>query len=225
MKAAFNILLCLTFVSLISCELTTRATQGIKSCYQKAKFTQYWIPKEGSKDMLNDGKVVVLNGPKRYSLKTASGKVIAKVSKTSYKKFQMEGTGLLKSGELINIGLNDKEFAVVDQKIHPYGIGSNDNSIYPFTSVASNDLKLGTKLYVKAIDGLQMPTGKKHNGCLRVDDSGDSFSGCQLDFFVLDYNNYGKIATKLPETVHVIAKDCELLNYTDATIDAWSYQP
>lgn len=42
---------------------------------------------------------------------------------------------------------------------------------------------------------------------------------------LLDYNNYGKIATKLPETVHVIAKDCELLNYTDATIDAWSYQP
>jgi 3D (Asp-Asp-Asp) domain-containing protein len=100
-------------------------------------------------------------------------------------KFQMEGTGLLKSGELVNIGLNDKVFAVVDQKKHPYGIGSDDNSIYPFTSVASNDLKLGTKLYVKAIDGLLMPTGQTHNGCLRVDDSGDSFSGCQLDFFVL----------------------------------------
>ncbi|KAM3579350.1 hypothetical protein VKS41_008209 [Umbelopsis sp. WA50703] len=136
----------------------------------------------------------------------------------------MEGTGLLKSGELVNIGLNDKVFAVVDQKKHPYGIGSDDNSIYPFTSVASNDLKLGTKLYVKAIDGLLMPTGQTHNGCLRVDDSGDSFSGCQLDFFVLDYSYYEKLASKLPETVKVVAQDCELLNYTDAAVNAWSYQ-
>lgn len=45
---------------------------------------RYWIPKEGSKDMLNDGTIVSLTGPARYSLRTSSGKLIAKVSKTTY---------------------------------------------------------------------------------------------------------------------------------------------
>jgi hypothetical protein len=35
--------------------------------------------------MLNNGKVIYLDGPKKYSLKTSSGKVIAKVSKVSYR--------------------------------------------------------------------------------------------------------------------------------------------
>jgi hypothetical protein len=45
---------------------------------------RYWIPKQGDKDMLNDGKVVTLNGPKTKTLKTKKGKKIAKVSKTTY---------------------------------------------------------------------------------------------------------------------------------------------
>lgn len=45
------------------------------------------------------------------------------------------------------------------------------------------------------------------------------------DIRLLDYTNYGKIAEKLPETAEVIAKDCEVLNYTDSTIESWSFQP
>lgn len=49
---------------------------------------RYWIPKEGTKDMLNDGTIVSLTGPKRYPLKTSSGKLIAKVCKTAYEVCQ-----------------------------------------------------------------------------------------------------------------------------------------
>jgi hypothetical protein len=45
---------------------------------------RYWIPKQGDKDMLNNGKTVTLNGPKTKTLKTKKGKTIAKVSKTTY---------------------------------------------------------------------------------------------------------------------------------------------
>ena len=97
----------------------------------------------------------------------------------------MEGTGLLKSGLLVNVGSSDSVFEILDRKKHPFGLGSGDNNIYPFVSVASNDLPQGTTLYLKMLDGITLPNGIKHNGCVRVDDVGDSFSGCQLDFFVL----------------------------------------
>lgn len=45
---------------------------------------RYWIPKEGDKDMNNDGDSVTLTGSKTKELKTKSGKTIAKVSKTTY---------------------------------------------------------------------------------------------------------------------------------------------
>lgn len=61
------------------------AARSIKSCYKKnARLTQYWIPKEGDKDMLNDGKVVTLSGSKTKKLKTGSGKTIAKVAPVTY---------------------------------------------------------------------------------------------------------------------------------------------
>lgn len=60
------------------------STKSISSCYKEATFTQYWIPKEGDKDMLNNGKIVTLTGTKNKSLKTDSGSTIAKVSKTTY---------------------------------------------------------------------------------------------------------------------------------------------
>lgn len=41
---------------------------------------RYWIPKEGDKDMTNDGDSVTLSGPKTKKLKTKDGKTIAKVS-------------------------------------------------------------------------------------------------------------------------------------------------
>lgn len=97
----------------------------------------------------------------------------------------MEGTGLLKSGVLVNVGSSNTVFEVIDRKKHPFGLGNNDNDIYPFISLASNDLPQGTRLYIKVLDGLKLPTGQVHNGCVRVDDTGDSFAGCQLDYFVL----------------------------------------
>lgn len=58
--------------------------RALKACYKKATLTQYWIPKEGDKDMLNDGKTVTLTGSKTSTLKTTSGSTIAKVSKITY---------------------------------------------------------------------------------------------------------------------------------------------
>ncbi|CAO0794764.1 unnamed protein product [Mucor circinelloides] len=199
------------------------STKSIKSCYKKATFTQYWIPKEGDKDMLNDGKTVTLTGTKNKALKSDSGSTIAKVSKNTYDKFQMEGTGLLKSGVMVNLGDSDKTFQKVDRSKAPYGLGSDDDiHLAPWVSVAANDLKVGTKLYVKELDGVKLPDGKTHNGCVRVDDEGWSFHGCQLDFFVLQFTAYQKLEDMLPEKVTVSAQDCKILDYVTDSVKKWA---
>ncbi|KAI7900412.1 uncharacterized protein BX663DRAFT_419062, partial [Cokeromyces recurvatus] len=181
--------------------------------YKKARITQYWIPKEGDKDMTNNGKRVTLNGPKTKSLKDEDGKTIAKVSKSTYEKFQMEGTGLLKSGVMVNLDGDMDEFMKIDRSKTPYGLGSNSNGLTPWVSVATNDIKKGTTLYVKELDGLKLPDGKTHNGCVRVDDEGWSLNGCQLDFFVLQYSAYRNLVDKIPSKVTVTEKKCTIKNY------------
>ncbi|KAI8647503.1 hypothetical protein BD408DRAFT_378924 [Parasitella parasitica] len=199
------------------------STKSIKSCYKRAAFTQYWIPKEGDKDMLNDGKTVTLSGSKSKALKSDSGSTIAKVAENTFDKFQMEGTGLLKNGVMVNLGDSDKTFQKVDRSKAPYGLGSDDDiHLTPWVSVAANDLKIGTRLYVKELDGVKLPDGKTHNGCVRVDDEGWSFSGCQLDFFVLQFTAYQKLDDMLPEKVTVSSQNCEILDYVTDSVKKWA---
>ncbi|CAO3691335.1 unnamed protein product [Rhizopus stolonifer] len=216
-----KVLLVLLFLSFIHCQALV--ARGLKSCYKKASLTQYWIPKEGDKDMLNDGDIVRLNGKKTKKLKTTKGKTIAKVSKSTYEKFQMEGTGLLKNGIMVNLDEGESTFLKVNRKKTPYGLGGdNDNKLVPWVSVASNDLKIGTKLYIKQLDGVKLPDGKRHNGCVRVDDDGWSFGGCQLDFFTLQFTAYRKLENKLPSKVSVKKKNCKILNYVTKEVKKWA---
>ncbi|KAI8331675.1 hypothetical protein BC941DRAFT_456023 [Chlamydoabsidia padenii] len=196
--------------------------RALGSCYKKATFTFYWIPKEGDKDMLNNGKTVTLNGPKTESLDDSKGKSIAKVAETTYEKFQMEGTGLLQNGVMVNLGSSSDTFLKVNRKTDPYGMGSNSNPLVPWVSVASNDLKRGTLLYVKQLDGIKLPDGKVHNGCVRVDDKGWSFGGCQLDFFTLQFSAYKILSNKIPSRVTVSQKKCKILNYVTSDVKQWA---
>lgn len=192
-----------------------------KDC-KKIKFTNYWIPKEGEKDMDNDGKIVKLIGKKNKEIKDNNEKVITKVSENTYNKCQMEGTCLLNNGIMINLGKSKNNFEIIDRKKFPYGKGNNDNPLMPFISVASNDLKIGTKILVKELINKKLPNGLVHNGCVRVDDNGWSFNGCQLDFFVLEFQYYKKLNT--PDEINIVFRDknCTLLNYKTKKINNWS---
>lgn len=265
MKPSFFLLISmLVILFAIVSAAPTSLEKRISSCYKKnARLTQYvvmqsqhaaalmiliyvharyWIPKEGEKDMLNNGQKVTLTGKKNKSLKTSSGKTIAKVAEVTYdvsfpilwyvsclhmhvyhyQKFQMEGTGLLKNGKMVNLGESSSVFMQVDRKESPYGLGSNGNALQPWVSVAANDIKRGTKLYIKEFDGLKLPDGKVHNGCVRVDDQGWSFDGCQIDFFVLQYSAYVSLKKKLPDNIHATEKNCKILNYVTKSVENWA---
>ncbi|CEP18820.1 hypothetical protein [Parasitella parasitica] len=196
--------------------------RSISSCYKSAKLTQYWIPKEGDSDVDNGGQSVTLDGSKTKTLQTQDGKTIAKVSQTTYDKFQMEGTGLLASGKLVNLGESTNVFMELDRSSTPYGIGHEGDGLVPWVSVASNDIKAGTTLYIKEMDGLALPNGKTHNGCVRVDDQGWSLGGCHIDFFVLQFSAYQDLEKTLPTTVTVTEKSCTIQDYVTAGVKKWA---
>jgi hypothetical protein len=197
----------------------------LSSCFKHATITQYWIPKEGDIDMTNDGEEVSLTGKRKKKLKTSNGDTIAKVSKTTYEKFQMEGTGLLESGVMVNLGESQDTFIELDRGETPYGLGSEEGvSLEPWVSVASNDLEVGTKLYIEDLDGLALPDGKKHNGCVRVDDRGWSLDGCQIDFFVLQFSAYQDLRNTIPGKVKIKIKerDCKIKSYVTSAVKKWA---
>jgi hypothetical protein len=111
---------------------------------------------------------------------------------------------------LANDGGSNAKFDIIE-KNRPFGMGSADNSLLPFATVAANDLKIGTTLYIDELNGMKLPNGLTHNGCVVVGDEGWSFDGCQLDFFVLTYENY--LQMKTPEKVSVKKQKCTILNY------------
>lgn len=173
--------------------------------------------------MNNKGKSITLSGSKTKKLKDKNGKKIAKVAKTTYDKFQMEGTGLLKSGTMVNLGSGGKSvFMKVDRKKAPYGLGSNSKALVPWVSVAANDIALGTTLYIKDLDGISLPNGKKHNGCVRVDDRSWSMGGCQIDFFLLQFSSYQQFNKKVASKVKVVEKSCKVQDYVNANVKKWA---
>ncbi|KAI7869209.1 hypothetical protein BDF14DRAFT_1742002 [Spinellus fusiger] len=221
MKSAY--LLTLLSVAILSTTAAPIRQKTLSTCYSHAKMTEYWIPKEGDQDMLNNGKIVTLTGAKVDKIQTKKGVLIADVADTTYQKFQMEGTGLLQTGQLVNLDDGKTSFELVDRKAAPFGYGGfNENSLVPWVSVAANDISAGTTLYVKELDGVKLPNGMTHNGCVRVDDQGWSFGNCQIDFFVLQYTAYTSLSHVLPGRVTIQEQSCQVLNYVDSSIMQWA---
>ncbi|CDW73033.1 3d domain protein [Stylonychia lemnae] len=196
-----------TFISLALSALlatTTFATQ--------ADLTYYWICFESDESG---------SGPKDTVLKTCGGKNIATVTNHYAKRIRVEGTGKLNDGRVLNIGGCDcgnsfSCFEEIDQHKYPYGIGPQDNPIFPYSSVAENDFPIGTTLYVQKLDGLTLPGtgGQKHNGCVSVDDRGYGFGSNHIDFFVAKEKYYENIDNILKITkADYQRKNCQVLHY------------
>ncbi|KAK9721080.1 hypothetical protein K7432_003720 [Basidiobolus ranarum] len=156
---------------------------------KNVKMTFYWIANESEH-----------SGSKTVTIKTCSGKQIAKVSSSFANAARMEGTARLRNGIVLNLDCACKGgyscFTTINKGRFPYGVGAKDNALKPFISVSANDIPLGTKILVKQLKGLKMPNGRIHNGCVRVDDIGWSFGKNQIDFLVGDKKYYNQLDGK-----------------------------
>ncbi|KAL9550201.1 hypothetical protein MBANPS3_004830 [Mucor bainieri] len=159
------------------------------------------------------------HGGKSVTVKTCDGDSLGTVSEKYADALVMEGTGIVGS-KVINLGgcscSDYKCFMEVDKKEDPYGLTSFGSPLRPFITIAANDIKRNTKIYVPSIDGWEIPgSSKKHNGCLLVDDRSWSFDSNHIDFYVYREKNYRSLngEHKVSSVDIYEGGDCHLLNY------------
>ncbi|KAJ2964829.1 hypothetical protein NQZ79_g384 [Umbelopsis isabellina] len=197
--------------------------QGVPPCYAgTVPFTQYWIPKENNWDENEEGERIWLEKGGKEPLLDENNATIAFVSKSMKDKCNLEGTCLLDDGNLINVVGGSERFKIIGKRGRSkniFGFGNKKRNLAPFVSIASNDLPHGQTIFLPQLNGTRLANGMIHNGCVRVDDDGTSFDGCQLDFFVVSYLNY--LVMGLGNQAYMEFKQCTPLNYATKEMLQW----
>jgi 3D (Asp-Asp-Asp) domain-containing protein len=168
------------------------------------------------------------------ALYTASGFYFARVTERYACSLVVEGSGLLRDDRVVNTtgdcpwgystGRGDRGgraiatcFEELDVKEFPFGRGAGVRPLIPFESVAVDPtvIHIGEPLYIPEFDGLVLPDGSIHDGCVRADDTGGGIKRRKMDFFVVTYGNFRFLDEELLDvswvTPHVNAPRCEYL--------------
>lgn len=110
---------------------------------------------------------------------------------------RLEGSGLLSDGRVVNYAGRCKYgvgtcFEELDADTHPFGRGAGRRPLVPFKSAAVDPrlIPIGEPLYIPEFDGMMMPNGVVHDGCVRADDTGGGIKKRKMDFFVVSYSNF-----------------------------------
>ncbi|MBI3542113.1 MAG: hypothetical protein HY075_02400 [Deltaproteobacteria bacterium] len=149
--------------------------------------------------------------PVTDELRTLDGELLARVSHQYHRAVDIEGTGRLRDGRIINFaGRKDGEirYFVSDAR---YGYGVGRCQLVPFRTVAVDPevVALGSVVYIAETDGMKLPGGKVHDGYWRAEDIGGAIRHDRIDLFVGD-GDRGDILTAVhihnlsPLTVKVV---------------------
>jgi 3D (Asp-Asp-Asp) domain-containing protein len=155
-------------------------------------------------------------------LYTKEGAFFGRVPERYACSLKLEGSGLMSDGRVVNYtgpckfgyGTCFEQLEVTD---YPFGRGAGQRPLIPFKSVAVDPrvVPLGEPLYIPEFDGMVLPDGSIHDGCVRADDTGGGIKGRKLDFFVVTYGNFRFLLESLLNvtwiTPHVEAPRCQYL--------------
>ncbi|MEK6577649.1 MAG: 3D domain-containing protein, partial [Bdellovibrionota bacterium] len=123
--------------------------------------------------------------------------VLATVSSRYKKALDMEGTGRLRDGRVVNFAgkLNGViRYHVTD---FPFGHGVGSCELIPFHSIAvdKNRIPLGSVVQIDESIGMHLPDGSKHDGLWRAEDIGGAIQNDHIDLFV-GAGNQGHVLVK-----------------------------
>lgn len=155
-------------------------------------------------------------------LYTLNGHFYGAFSEQFVKDLRMEGSGILADGRVVNwagkcdygIGTCYEE---LDVKTFPYGRGVGRRPLVPFRSIAvdPNVIPYDEPVYLPELDGMVLPDGSIHDGCVRADDRGGWIRRRHIDFFVVTRENYEYLLNQLwglsRVTPHIEDARCEYL--------------
>jgi hypothetical protein len=157
--------------------------------------TYYWVAYEGD-----------YSGAADTTLQTCANSDLATVPYAFAVALRLEGTGKLLDDRLLNVacpcGGGFSCFVELGPGF-PWGMGSASNPLEPFVSIAVDHdvIAHGTVLYSPDLDGLELPEGGTHDGCLRADDVGGGIDGMHVDWFVGLAENYQLLDPLVPEQI------------------------
>lgn len=139
---------------------------------------------------------------------------------------RLEGSGLMRDGRIINYtgkcpyGYGTC-FEQLDEHEHPFGRGAGVRPLVPFKSVAVDPrlVPIGEPIYIPEFDGLVLPDGSIHDGCVRADDTGGGIKRRKMDFFVVTYGNFRFLLDELANvswiTPQIESPRCEYMRDQD----------
>jgi 3D (Asp-Asp-Asp) domain-containing protein len=175
---------------------------------------------QGSEPRSGRGKFVSLAA--WVELYTRAGFFLARVPERFAWALRMEGSGLMSDGRVVNYTGECRFgygtcFEQLDTKQHPFGRGAGIRPLIPFKSVAVDPriIAIGEPLYIPEFDGLMLPDGSIHDGCVRADDTGGGIKKRKMDFFVVTYGNFRFLLSQLLGvtwiTPHIESPRCEYM--------------
>ncbi len=155
-------------------------------------------------------------------LYTRRGLFLATVTERFACSLRLEGSGLLMDDRVVHYEGKCKYgygtcFSQLDPEKYPFGRGARRTTLVPFKSVAVDPrlIPLGEPLYIPEFDGMVLPDGSIHDGCVRADDTGGGIKKRKMDFFVVTYGNFRFLLDKLLGvnwiTPHIEEPRCEYL--------------
>jgi hypothetical protein len=170
------------------------------------------------------GGACAMPANQRVEIYTRDGLFLAKVQERFACSLRLEGSGLMMDDRVVNytgpcrykFGYTTC-FEQLDTRQFPFGRGAGQRPLIPFKSVAvdSRVIAIGEPLYIPEFDGLTLPDGSIHDGCVRADDTGGGIKKRKMDFFVVTYGNFRFLLDQLLGvswiTPHVEAPRCEYL--------------
>ena len=168
------------------------------------------------------GGACALPANRSVELYTLEGYFFGRVPERYACSLKLEGSGLLRDGRVVNYTGSCKFgygtcFEQLDTADYPFGRGAGQRPLVPFKSVAVDPrvIRLGEPLYIPEFDGMMLPDGSIHDGCVRADDTGGGIKGRKMDFFVVTYGNFRVLLDELLGvtwiTPYVEAPRCQYL--------------
>ncbi len=182
----------------------------------------YWLAREDDFDEPDEIDYADVDETDIYNRR---GFYVGTFSKKFIWHLRMEGSGLLADGRVVNYAGACKYgtgtcFEQLDARDFPFGRGARRRTLTPFKSVAVDPrlIPLGEPLYIPEFDGMRLPDGSVHDGCVRADDTGGGIKLRKMDFFVVTYGNFRVLLQELWGTNWVTpvieAPRCEYLRDT-----------
>jgi 3D (Asp-Asp-Asp) domain-containing protein len=123
--------------------------------------------------------------PKDTAVKDINGDVLMMVNSKFKKLLDIEGSGKLIDGRVINFAAKISGEIRYQFTVHPWGTGVGNCALIPFGSVAVDPdrIPFGSIIKIAETVGTPLPDGKLHSGFWIASDTGSAIRGDRIDLF------------------------------------------